>query len=104
MDAVSDEVLGVLAALYVAAEPLGVEELAAGVAEEIGVDPDSGAGSAASAVRTYLDRILERFERLGVLERLGVRVPPERAFLGVLGEQATSVTLTRSACGGCSRP
>ena len=91
VDAVGDELVGVLAAVYAAGEPVDVDELAAGVAEEIGLRPDS---PPTSYVRAYLERVLERFERLGVLRRLGVQVPPEHAFLGSLGERTTSVALT----------
>jgi hypothetical protein len=88
---VDEQLPGVLSALYAAGEPVGTEELAGHVADEIGIPSDS---SWRSAVRSYLERACARFERLGMLTRLGLHVPPRLAELGQAGEQSTSVSLT----------
>jgi len=91
VEAVGEQLPGVLSALYAAGEPVGTEELAGHVADEIGIPSDS---SWRSAVRSYLERACARFERLGMLTRLGLHVPPRLAELGQAGEQSTSVSLT----------
>lgn len=90
VDAVSAELPGVIAVLYAAGEPVAVDELAEQVADEIGLDDDNWVPT----TRGYLERAFERFERLGMLVRLGVHVPPDRQYWGVLGERTTTVTLT----------
>ena len=91
VEVVGEQLPGVLSALYAAGEPVGTEELAGHVADEIGLPADS---SWRSAVRSYLERACARFERLGMLTRLGLHVPPRLAELGQAGEQSTSVSLT----------
>ena len=89
--AVDDQLPGMLSALYAAGEPVGTEELAGHVADEIGLP----AGSTwRDTVRSYLERACARFERLGMLTRLGLHVPPGLAAIGVTDEQSTSVSLT----------
>ena len=94
VDAVSGELPGVLSLLYRTGEPVAVEELAGRLADGVGVDPAGSYEWEASTVRSYLERSFDRFERLGMLERLGVHVSPGRAHLGLVGEQVTSVRLT----------
>lgn len=91
VQAVNSQLPGMLSALYVAGEPVGTEELAGHVAEEIGLPPGS---TWRSTVRSYLERTCARFERLGMLTRLGLHVSPGLAAIGVTDEQSTSVSLT----------
>ncbi|MDP9497208.1 MAG: hypothetical protein M3P46_06035 [Actinomycetota bacterium] len=91
VEAVGEQLPGVLSALYAAGEPVGTEELAGHLADEIGLPPSS---TWRSAVRSYLERACARFERLGMLTRLGLHVPPRLAEMGLTDEQSTSVSLT----------
>jgi hypothetical protein len=91
VEAVDHQLPGVLSALYAAGEPVGTEELAGHVADEIGIPADS---TWRSTVRSYLERAFSRFERLGMLTRLGLHVPPRLAAMGLTDEQSTSVSLT----------
>lgn len=91
VEAVDDQLPGILSALYAAGEPVGTEELAEHVADEIGLPSDS---TWRSTVRSYLERAFSRFERLGMLARLGLHVPPRLAAIGLSDEQSTSVSLT----------
>ena len=91
VEAVDDELPGMLAALYAAGEPVGTDELAGQLADEIGLPADS---SWRSAVRSYLESAFARFDRLGMLTRTGLHVPPELARLGLSEQRATSVGLT----------
>jgi hypothetical protein len=91
VDAVDQQLPGMLSALYAAGEPVGTEELAGHVADEIGIPPDS---TWRGTVRSYLERACARFERLGMLTRLGLHVPPRLAEMGLTDEQSTSVSLT----------
>jgi len=91
VDAVDQQLPGLLAALYAAGEPLGTEELAERLADEIGVPPDS---SWRRSVRSYVERAFARYDRLGMLARLGLHVPPDEVVFGGTTQQATSVTLT----------
>ena len=88
VDAVGDELVGVLAALYAAGTPVPVDELVDGLVDDLGLDD----AFARDTVRNYLERVAERFERLGVVSRLGVHVPAEDAWLQQ--ERTTSVALT----------
>jgi hypothetical protein len=89
--AVDGELLGMLSALYAAGEPVVMDELAEQLADMIGLPAES---SWRSAVRSYLERVFARFERLGMLTRLGLHVPPELVRHGLPDQQATSVSLT----------
>ncbi|MDP9431524.1 MAG: hypothetical protein M3P91_02060, partial [Actinomycetota bacterium] len=91
VEAVGEQLPGVLSALYAAGEPVGTEELAGHVADEIGIPADS---TWRGTVRSYLERACARFERLGMLTRLGLHVPPRLAEMGLTDEQSTSVSLT----------
>ena len=91
VEVVGEQLPGVLSALYAAGEPVGTEELAGHVADEIGIPADS---TWRSTVRSYLERACARFERLGMLTRLGVHVPPGLAAIGLTDQQSTSVSLT----------
>ncbi len=91
VEVVGEQLPGVLSALYAAGEPVGTEELAGHLADEIGLPPSS---TWRSAVRSYLERACARFERLGMLTRLGLHVPPRLAEMGLTDEQSTSVSLT----------
>ncbi len=91
VEAVGEQLPGVLSALYAAGEPVGTEELAGHLADEIGLSPSS---TWRGAVRSYLERACARFERLGMLTRLGLHVPPRLAEMGLTDEQSTSVSLT----------
>lgn len=91
VEAVGEQLPGMLSALYAAGEPVGTEELAGHLADEIGLSPSS---TWRSAVRSYLERACARFERLGMLTRLGLHVPPRLAEMGLTDEQSTSVSLT----------
>ena len=91
VEAVDEQLPGLLSALYAAGEPVGTEELAGHLADEIGMPADS---SWRGAVRSYLERAFARFERLGMLTRLGLHVPPGLAEIGLTDEQSTSVSLT----------
>ncbi len=91
VEAVGEQLPGVLSALYAAGEPVGTEELAGHVADEIGIPPDS---TWRGTVRSYLERVFSRFERLGMLTRLGLHVPPGLAAIGLTDQQSTSVSLT----------
>ncbi len=91
VEAVGEQLPGVLSALYAAGEPVGTEELAGHVADEIGIPSDS---TWRSAVRSYLERACARFERLGMLTQLGLHVPPRLAEMGLTDQQSTSVSLT----------
>ncbi len=91
VEAVDEQLPGMLTALYAAGEPVGTEELAGQLADEIGLPADS---SWRSAVRSYLESAFARFDRLGMLTRMGLHVPPELARLGLSEQRATSVSLT----------
>ncbi|MDQ3502656.1 MAG: hypothetical protein M3486_03410 [Actinomycetota bacterium] len=89
--AVDEQLPGMLSALYAAGEPVGAEELAGHLADEIGLAPDS---TWRGGVRSYLERAFARFERLGMLTRLGLHVPPDLERIGLSDPRATSVSLT----------
>ncbi|MCY7365768.1 MAG: hypothetical protein LH469_10745, partial [Frankiaceae bacterium] len=89
--AVDEQLLGMLAAVYAAGEPVGAEELTGHLADEIGLAPDS---TWRGGVRSYLERAFTRFERLGMLTRLGLHVPAGLAAIGLSDPRATSVSLT----------
>jgi hypothetical protein len=91
VDAVDEQLPGLLSALYAAGEPVSTEDLAGQLADEIGLPADS---SWRSAVRSYLERAFARFERLGMLTRLGLHLPPELARIGLSDQRTTSVSLT----------
>lgn len=89
--AVDEQLFGVMGALYAAGEPVVVADVAERLANEICLADDS---SWRSAVRSYLERFFARLELLGLLERLGLHVPPELTRLGLIAERSTSVSLT----------
>ena len=91
VEAVDEQLPGMLSALYAAGEPVGTEDLSGHLTDEIGLPADS---TWRSTVRAYLERALARFERLGMLTRLGLHVPPRLAEMGLLDQHSTSVTLT----------
>lgn len=91
VEAVDQQLPGVLSALYAAGEPVGTEELAGHVADEVGIPADS---TWRGTVRSYLERAFSRFERLGMLSRLGLYVPPRLAAMGLTDQESTSVSLT----------
>lgn len=91
VEVVGEQLPGVLSALYAAGEPVGTEELAEHLADESGLSPGS---TWRSSVRSYLERACARFERLGMLTRLGLHVPPRLAEMGLTDQQSTSVSLT----------
>ncbi|HEU0103290.1 MAG TPA: hypothetical protein VFR07_13310 [Mycobacteriales bacterium] len=89
VDVVGEELPGVLAVLYGTGEPVSVDELAEHLATEL------EAHRFTDTIRAYLERAFARFARLGVLERLGVHVPPDRERLGEeVGAITTTVVLT----------
>ncbi len=94
VDEITDVLPGVLGLLYAAAEPVPVDPLAEQLAEDLGVGPGGPQRDGTSAVRSYLELIFARLERLGMLTRLGLHVPEELRRLGIGGAQATSVAVT----------
>lgn len=90
VDAVDAALPGILGLLYAAGEPVPLDMVAGDLAHELGIADDDRTPT----VRAYLERAVERYGRLGVVDRLGVHVPAERQWLGAEGAQATSVALT----------
>ncbi len=89
VDGVSDQLVGILAALYAAREPVEVAEINEELVDHLGVVPHHH-----DTARAYLERALARLERLGMVARHGVHVPQEHARLGLSFARATSVELT----------
>lgn len=93
VDEITDVLPGLLGLLYAAGEPVPVDAMAQQLAEDLGVGPGGPQRDGTSAVRSYLEMVFARLERLGMLTRLGLHVP-DRRRLGVDLAQATSVAAT----------